>query len=233
MIWASGWEVTVAKRHADRMGVRRLADAVALTEESRRRVRRRRTGAGAAFVVVASVVVIGNLGREPAAGTRSHRADSVRAPAACSRARVALLGVTPMSGAAVSDGLLVRAAVSSPTVCAVSGYPTLRAELSDHATARARDMRLGYLGGYSGRGRLARLSITPRPRELSFTVQFVTGNGPTCPRLDAIEFALPGSRVLFVTRTIYRAGRYAEPAPLIDCGQLVVTPLVTGSSGRQ
>ena len=222
----------MAIRYADRYGAV-LRDGVALIEEARPRPgRRRRVGVGVALVVVASLAVSG-LGSPPTVAPRVLLADRVATPPACARARVALVAVTPMSGAAVYDGLVARVAVSPPTACTMSGYPTLRGELSSRATVTAGRVRATYLGGgLVHAASLPRLAITPHSRELSFTVQFVTGNGPTCPRLDAVEFTLPGSRAVLVARTIYGAGRDAEPAPLIDCGHLVVTPLVPGSSGR-
>ncbi len=223
----------MAINHADQCGDV-VGEGAPLVGEIRRRPRRRRrVDVGVALVGVASLAVIGR-GSPSTAAAHALLADHVATPPACARARVALLALTPMSGAAVYDGLVARAAVSSPTACTMSGYPTLRAELSDRAIVTAGRVRATYLGG--GLVHAAsppRLTITPHARELSFTVQFVTGNGPPCPRMDAVEFALPGSRVVLAARTIYRAGRYAEPAPLIYCGHLVVTPLVPGSSGRR
>jgi hypothetical protein len=151
----------------------------------------------------------------------------------CPSARVKLLGVTGLNGAAVDAGVLVRASVSSPVACTMSGYPIIGAELTSQPTAMASDVRNAYLGGgMTTSAPLPRLSITSDPRVVSFTIQFVTGNGPTCPRVNAIKVTLPGSREVLTTRTIFNAGGLALPMKFIYCGHLQVTPLVKGSSGK-
>ncbi len=74
--------------------------------------------------------------------------------------------------------------------------------------------------------------MTPNPRVVSFTVQFVTGSGTTCPRINAIKITLPGTREALTTRPIFNAGGLALPMKFIYCGDLQVTPLVKGSSGK-
>jgi hypothetical protein len=146
---------------------------------------------------------------------------------------VKLLGVTGLNGAAVDAGILVRASVMSPVACTMSGYPIVGAVLTSHSTAMASDVRNAYLGGgMTTNAPLPRLSITSNPRVVSFTIQFVTGNGPTCPRVNAIKVTLPGSREVLTTRPIFNAGGLALPMKFIYCGHLQVTPLVKGSSGK-
>jgi hypothetical protein len=115
----------------------------------------------------------------------------------------------------------------------MSGYPIVGAVLTSHSTAMASDVRETYLGGgMTTAAPLPRLSITSNPRVVSFTIQFVTGNGPTCPRVNAIKVTWPGSRETLTVRPMYQAGGLALPMRFIYCGHLQVTPLVKGSSGK-
>jgi hypothetical protein len=115
----------------------------------------------------------------------------------------------------------------------MGGFPIVDAQLTSHSTAMAGDQRLGIFGGMSKpTSPLPRLSITSNPRVVSFTIEFVTGNGPTCPRINSINITLPGSRETLTTRPIFNAGGLALPMKFIYCGDLQVTPLVKGSSGK-
>jgi len=207
-----------------------------LIKEAREKTRRRRLRWTSLFtlIIAASFVVIGIVHYLSSSTTKSndHRSTSVSA-LTCPDARVKLLGVTGLNGAAVYAGLLVRASVSSSMACTMSGYPIVGAELTSHSTAMASDVRSTYLGGgMTTTAPLPRLSITSRPRVVSFTIQFVTGNGHTCPWVNAIEITLPSSREILTARPMYQAGGLSRPSPLIYCGPLQVTPLVKGSSGN-
>ena len=97
----------------------------------------------------------------------------------------------------------------------------------------ASDVRDTYLGGgMRTAAPLPRLSLTSLPRVVSFTIQFVGGNGPVCPRVNTIQITLPGSREILTARLIFEAGGLALPMQYIYCGNLQVTPLVNGSSGK-
>lgn len=213
-------------------------DEEALIEEARERARRRRLlrfriaitlAAAAGLIVVGVVRYISSPTR-----TSSGRPDVSALALTCPSARVKLLGVTAAEGAAVSAGLLVRASVSSSAACTMSGYPIFGAELDSHSTAMAADIRFGYLPGglTTAKGPLPRLSITSRPRVVSFTMQYFGGNGHTCPWINAIQFTLPGSREVLTARTMYEGGVGVTKIWGIYCGHLDVTPLVNGSSGK-
>jgi len=213
-----------------------LLDEEALIKEARLHSRRRRRRRGVLIVtlVAAACLIVVGVDRFTSETTSSGRNDASAASAAitCPSARVKLLGVTGLNGAAVYNGVLVRASVSSSATCSMSGYPTVGAQLTSHSTAMATDVRDTYLGGgMRTAASLLRLLITSRPRVVSFTIQFVVGNGPTCPRVNTIQITLPGSRETLTARPIFRAGGLALPMSYIYCGNLQVTPLVNGSNG--
>jgi len=147
---------------------------------------------------------------------------------------VRLLGVTGIPGAAVDAGMLVRASVSSSVACTMSGYPIIGAELTNHSTAMASDVRFGYLPGgmTKANAQLPRLLITSRPSVVSFTIQWVSGNGHACPWINSIQITLPGSPDVLTARSVYEAGIGISQFIGIDCGYLQVRPLVNGSSGK-
>jgi len=211
-----------------------LFDEEALIKEARvlSRRRHRRRGLIVITLVALACLIVAGVDRFSSATTPSSNNDAATA-VACPSARVKLLGVTTIPGAAVSAGVLVRASVMSTVACTMSGYPIVGAELTSHSTAMASDVRNAYLGGgVTTTASLPRLSITSRPRVASFTVQFVTGNGPTCPRINMIQITLPGSREVLTTRPIFNAGGLALPMKFIYCGDLQVTPLVKGSTEK-
>ena len=151
----------------------------------------------------------------------------------CLRAHVKLLVVSAIPGGLGHGGVLVRDSVSSPVACTMSGYPTVSAQLRSHSIAKASDVRNAYLGGFArAKALLPRLSITSRSRVVSFTIQWVIGNGPACPQLNAIQITLPGSRETLTARSMYEAGIGVTRFMGIYCGHLSVTPLVKGSSGN-
>lgn len=214
-----------------------LLDEEALIEEARERARRRRHLRFRMTVVLlaaACLIAIGivHYASSPTRTSSGHSNTSAKA-LTCPSARVKLLGVTVLNGAAVYDGVLVRTSVMSPVACTMSGYPIVGAVLTSHSTAMASDVRETYLGGgMTTTAPLPRLSMTSNPRVVSFTIQFVTGNGPTCPRINAIQITLPGSREAITAHPIFNAGGLALPMKFIYCGGLQVTPLVKGSSGK-
>jgi hypothetical protein len=167
------------------------------------------------------------------AGASSDHKDAWTSTLACPHARVKLLGVTEFEGAAVYAGLLVRASVTSSVACTMRGYSNVGVELDNRSTATAHDVRFGYLpGGMTTTNEpLPRLSITLRPRVVSFTMQWVSGNGHTCPWINAIEFTSPGSREILTARTMHQTGIGVTRLWGIYCGYLQVRPLVNGSSG--
>ena len=207
-----------------------------LIKEAREKARRRRKRWTSLLIllVAACVVALGAvhytfLPTRMSSGLENTSAKTLTCPSA----RVKILGETGMNGAAVDAGFIVRASVTSSPACLMSGYPIIGAQLTSHATVTARDVRETYLGGgMITTTRLPRLSITSRPRDVSFTIQMATGNGPTCPRINSINVTLPGSRETLTTRPIFNAGGLALPMKFIYCGDLEVTPLVKGSSGK-
>ena len=98
----------------------------------------------------------------------------------------------------------------------------------------ASDVREIYLGGgLTTDAPLPRLSITSRPRVVSFTIEWVGGNGPTCPRVNSMRITLPGTQEVLTPRTMYEANvGVTRLSGIIYCGDLRVTPLVKGSSGK-
>jgi hypothetical protein len=215
-----------------------LLDEEALIKEARvlARRRRRRGLLVITLVTVACLIVVG-VDRFTSTTTPASNNDaSTSAALTCPSARVKLLGVTSIPGAAVTFGFLVRASVSSPVSCAMSGYPTVDARLTNLSTAVAHDERTGIFGGlpYSSKvnATYPRILITSHPRVVSFTVAFFTGNGPTCPRINSVQLMLPGSRLNVTARTMREGGMIGSQPLGIYCNYLSVTPLVNGSSGR-
>jgi hypothetical protein len=213
-------------------------DEEALIEEARERARRRRHlrfKMALVFVAAAFLVVAGIVGYSLSSSKTGidHSDTSARAPS-CLHARVKLLGVTAIPGAAVDAGLLARASVSSPLACSISGYPIVGAELTSGSTAMASNSRNGYLPGgiETLKGPLPRISITSRPRVVSFTLEWISGDGPRCPQIKAIQFTLPGSKATLASRSMYEPGVGVVRGMGIDCGFLQVRPLVNGSSGN-
>jgi hypothetical protein len=212
-----------------------LLDEEALIREARVLAwcRRRRRGLVVIALVAAACLIAVGVDRF-SSGTASYgrNAGSTSSAVTCPSARVKLLGVTDISGAAVYGGALVRASVTSTVACSMSGYPVVGAQLTSHSTATARDVRDTYLGGgIRTTAPLPRLSITSLPQVVSFTIQFVVGNGPVCPQVNTINITLPGSREVLTARPIFKAGGLALPTRYIYCGALQVTPLVRGPSG--
>ena len=207
-----------------------------LIKEAREKTRRRRLRWTSLFalLIAACLIAIGIVHYTSSpTRTSSGRSGTSAKALTCPSARVKLLGLTGLPGAAVSAGVLVRASVSSLATCTMGGFPIVDAQLTSHSTAMAGDQRLGIFGGMSKpTSPLPRLSITSNPRVVSFTIEFVTGNGPTCPRINSINITLPGSRETLTTRPIFNAGGLALPMKFIYCGDLQVTPLVKGSSGK-
>ena len=207
-----------------------------LIKEAREKTRRRRLRWTSLFalLIAACLIAIGIVHYTSSpTRTSSGRSGTSAKALTCPSARVKLLGLTGLPGAAVSAGVLVRASVSSLATCTMGGFPIVDAQLTSHSTAMAGDQRLGIFGGMSKpTSPLPRLSITSNPRVVSFTIEFGTGNGPTCPRINSINITLPGSRETLTTRPIFNAGGLALPMKFIYCGDLQVTPLVKGSSGK-
>jgi hypothetical protein len=215
-----------------------LLDEEALIEEARESARRRRhlrfriaiTLLAAACLIAIGIVHYTSSPRKTSNGPTGTSAKALT----CPNARVKLLGVTAMEGGSGHAGLLVRDSVSSSVACTMSGYPIVGAELASHSTAMASDVRNAYLAGgiLNLNTPLPRLSITSRPRVVSFTIQMEEyGNPPACPSINSIQITLPGSRETLTARSMYQApGGVSRMGA--DCGHLQVTPLVKGSSGN-
>lgn len=207
-----------------------------LIKEAREKARRRRVRLVTLFAILVAtcLVALGIVHYTSSPGKLDSSGSDTSATAlTCPSARVRLLGVTTLPGAAVSAGMLVRASVSSSAACTMGGFPMVAAQLTSRSTAMASDQRLGIFGGVSKpTAPLPRLSISSRPRVVSFTIDFVTGNGPVCPRINVIKISLPGSRGVLTTRPIFNAGGLAQPMKFIYCGGLQVTPMVESPSGK-
>ncbi len=208
------------------VGTARTIPSVMSGLRARSRVRAR---VALTFLVVAGLCVVGvvvvtSVARRSGAGSRG------ASPLACPFARATPAVLVTIPAGLGHGGFVLRTAVSSPTPCTMSGYPALAVDLSNHVTVRARDMRLGYLGGYSGRGRLARLAITPRARIVSFTIQEAACDGPR-PTQTVVRITLPGSPVTLVARSFDEAPFGTIRGFGMFCGDLRVTPLVAGASG--
>jgi hypothetical protein len=215
-----------------------LLDEEALIKEARVLSRRRRRRRGLLVITLAAVaclIVVGVDRFSSATGSSGHN-DAAAAAVTCPNARVKLLGVTSIPGAAVTAGILVRASVSSSVSCAMGGYPTVDARLTSLSTAVAHDERTGIFGGlpYSSKANAAfpRILVTSHPRVVSFTVAFSSGNGPTCPRINSVQMTLPGPRLNVAARTMREGGMSGSQPLGIYCSHLGVTPLVKGSSGK-
>jgi hypothetical protein len=206
-----------------------------LIKEAREKSRRRRLRRTSLFILLAAacLIVIGIV-HYTSSPTRTSggRSDTSVKALTCPDAPVKLLGVTALAGGLGHAGLLVRASVTSSPACTMSGYPVVGVELTSHSTAMASDMRLGYLGGFANASApLPRLSITSRPRVVSFTIQMAGCDGPR-PSANAIQITLPGVRETVTARSMYEAGVGLIRGFGIYCGHLFVTPLVKGSSGN-
>jgi hypothetical protein len=215
-----------------------LLDEEALIKEARVLSRRRRRRRGVLVITLAAVacLIVVGVDHFSSTTTSSSNNDAAAAAVTCPSARVKLLGVTSIPGAAVTAGILVRASVSSSVSCAMGGYPTVDARLTNLSTAVARDERTGIFGGlpYSSKANATspRILITSHSRVVSFTVAFFSGNGPTCPRINSVQMTLPGSRLNVTARTMRESGMSGSQPLGIYCGYLSVTPLVKGLSGR-
>lgn len=150
----------------------------------------------------------------------------------CQSARVKLLDVTGISGGMGHGGDVVRASVTSPFMCMMSGYSIVGLELSNHSTATASNVRQGYLGGFeNATAPLPQISVTSDSQIVSFTIQWAIGNGPICPAMKAFQITLPGSRDLLTAQSVYNPPFGLTQGLGIYCGNLQVTPLIKGSSG--
>ena len=214
-----------------------LLDEEALIQEARVLSRRRRRRRGVLVITLAAVACLIVVGVDRFSSTTTSSSNNDAAAAVtCPSAHVKLLGVTSIPGAAVTAGILVRASVSSSVSCAMGGYPTVDARLTNLSTAVAHDERTGIFGGlpYSSKANATspRILITSHSRVVSFTVAFFSGNGPTCPRINSVQMTLPGSRLNVTARTMREGGMSGSQPLGIYCGYLSVTPLVKGLSGR-
>lgn len=211
-----------------------LLDEEALIEEARERARRRRRFRFKVVVAlsIAACLIAAGVVRYTSAPTRASGGTGGTSAKAltCPSARVKLLGVSAISGGLGHAGLVVRAAVSTSSACTMRGYPIISERLTSLSTVMAKDVRLGYLGGWATSAPLPRLSITSRSRVVSFTIQSAGCNGPR-PSTSAIQITLPGSRGYLTARSFYEAGIGIIRGFGIYCGHLFVTPLVKGSSG--
>ena len=216
-----------------------LLNEEALIREARERARRRRQHRfriAFFFFAAASLITLGVVRYTSSPARTSGGPNDTTAKAfTCPSARVRLLGVTAMAGGLGHGGVLVRETVMSSLPCTMSGYPIVNAQLTNHSTAIARGVRNAYLGGgMTTTAPLPRLSITSRPRVVSFTIDMEAGGGvpSTCPSINSVQITLPGSR------EILTADKTSEPPFGVIrgmgtyCSDLQVTPLVQGSSGR-
>lgn len=217
---------------------RSLFDEEALIEEARRQSRRRRRRVGAIAVSAALVAGLVGIGAYRLVIAPAGAGGSGAPPtpvAACSRVHVAYLGADAFPGAAVSAGILVKASVSSVTSCLLRGYATMSALFRGGSSATASPIRFGIFGGAPSKrssAPLPSLDISSHPKIVSFTVAWVTGNGSSCPRIDALRFMIPGSHSTIAIHSFYNGGVGNTSFFGISCGQLSVTPLVAGRTGR-
>src|ERR1035441_194185 len=163
-----------------------------LIKEARERTRRRRLRWTSLFTLLIAACLIGiGIVHYTSSPTRtSNGRPDASAATTCPSARVKLLGVTGMPGGSGHGGLLVRASASSSAACVMSGYPIVGPQLTSHSTAMASDVRNAYLGGgMTTNAPLPRLSVTSRPRVVSFTVDMNGGGGipSTCPQIKSIK----------------------------------------------
>lgn len=205
-----------------------------LIKEAREKARRRRLRWTSLFTLLIAACLIGigivHYTSSPPRTSSGNNGTSAKA-LTCPSARVKLLRVLAISGGLGHAGLLVRASVASSSACTMSGFPNVGEELTSHSTVIASDVRLGYLGGWATGAPLPRLSITSRPRVVSFTIQSAGCNGPR-PSTNAIQITLPGSRATLTARSQYESGFGVIRGFGMYCGHLFVTPLVKGSSGN-
>jgi len=205
-----------------------------LIKEAREKARRRRLRWTSLFTLLIAACLIGigivHYTSSPPR-TSGGNSDTSAKALTCPSARVKLLRVLAISGGLGHAGLLVRASVASSSACTMSGFPNVGEELTSHSTVIASDVRLGYLGGWATGAPLPRLSITSRPRVVSFTIQSAGCIGPR-PSTNAIQITLPGSRATLTARSFYEGGVGVIRGFGIYCGHLFVTPLVRGSSGN-
>lgn len=150
----------------------------------------------------------------------------------CQSAHAKLLDVTAIPGGMGHAGVVVRASVTSPSACTMSGYSIVGLELSNHSTAMAGNVRMGYLGGFENANvPLPQISVTSGSQIVSFTIQWSGFSDGNCPAIKALQITLPGSRGLLTARSVHEAPFGLIPGFGIYCENLQVTPVVKGSSG--
>ena len=215
-----------------------LLDEEALIKEAHERARRRRhlRFRIAFFFATACLIALGIVRYTSSPSRTSGGGNDTSANAlTCPSARVRLLGVTAMAGGLGHGGVLVRETVTSSPPCTMSGYPIVDAQLTNHSTAMARDVRNAYLGGgMTTVAPLPRLSITSRPRVVSFTIDMEAGGGipTTCPSINSVKITLPSSQKTVTAKTMHEPPFGVFRGMGTYCSDLQVTPLVQGSSGR-
>jgi hypothetical protein len=203
-----------------------------LIKEAREKTRLRRVRWASLFtLLIAACLIAVGVVHFTSSPTKTSSGNTSAKALTCPSARVKLLGVSAIAGGLGHEGVLVRASVTSSPACTMNGYPIVGDELTSHSTVMASEMRLGYLGGFANSiAPLPRLSITSRPRVVSFTIQMAGCNGPR-PSVNAIQITLPGSRETLTARSLYEAGVGVIRGFGIYCSHLFVTPLVKGASG--
>jgi hypothetical protein len=193
--------------------------------EARERARRRRHFLFPVVVVLIAAACFITIGI-------FHYTSSPTRTLTCPNARVKLLDVTSVPGGLGHTGVVVRASVTSPSACTMSGYPIVGLELTSHSTAMASNVRNAYLGGFeNANAPLPQISITSGSHVVSFTIQWGGFADGTCPQIKAFQITLPDSRGVLTARSTYEAPFGLTTGIGIYCENLQVTPLVTGSSG--
>jgi hypothetical protein len=204
-----------------------LLDEEALIVEAREPARRRRhfrIRVVAVLIAAACLITIGIV----------HYTSSSARALTCPSARVKLLDVTEIPGGSGHSGVVVRASVTSPSACTMSGYPILGLKLSKHPPVVAGHMRMAYLGGFeNANAPLPRISVTPHSRVVSFTIQWNGFADGDCWNMKVFQIRLPGSRPLLTARSSYEVTFGLVPRLGYYCKDLIVTPLVHGSRGSE
>jgi hypothetical protein len=210
------------------------------SHSGRSRLTRRRLAAGASVVLAPSVVlIVVVVGADrvvlPDSSALGSTSTEIQLPK-CTRVAVHLEGVDAYPGAAVSAGVLVKESVSSSHRCSYGGYPSLAALLDNGSKVRAAHRRSGVFGGAPRSRRrplLPMVTLGTRPTVVSFTLEWVTGNGGgSCTQIRRFHIQLPGARSVQVVSSLNNGGSSLTTYIGIYCSHVSVTPIVQGSTGR-
>ena len=84
----------------------------------------------------------------------------------------------------------------------------------------AKDQRLGALGGWPHPSKPLAIILLSHSGEASSVVEYVSGNGPSCPHLQSLWVNVPAGGRPFILKTSD-----------VFCQFMSATPIVSGTTG--